>query len=163
MKLVVIDKAGNQSDELVKTIRIDATLPDLNITDPGTTPAQSKTFTGTASDNYALADADVVQYAIADSVDACALTNTLIFSPVVSVGNPVEYPVRLTDEAYNGKYLCFKATDKAGNVSYKASAQIGGIDRTPPSAKITSSKTSPTNQDITLTMEPSEPLASTPD
>lgn len=154
-KFQLTDRAGNASDRLEKEVRIDATLPTLQITNANTDPAQSKTLSATADDNYALADGDAIHYTIVDTPNACQASQTLNFL----AGNAVT----LDQEAHNGKYLCFRASDKAGNMHYQVSEQIVGIDRTPPTAEIRADKTNPTNQDVTLTMETSEPLSATPD
>lgn len=62
----------------------------------------------------------------------------------------------------NGQTCLIVLRDKAGHTATCTSPAIHNIDRTNPTATITADKTDPTNQNVILTMNTSEELASDP-
>ncbi len=64
----------------------------------------------------------------------------------------------INTETHNNQYLCVKAEDLAGNISYQVSANQLQVDVTAPTASFAYSTTAPTNQNVTVTMTTSEPI-----
>jgi Domain of unknown function (DUF5011)/Putative peptidoglycan binding domain len=140
---VATDDAGNVSTSTVTISNIDKIAPVITITNPGTAPAQSKTVT-------ALTDSGVLSMSV-DSGSVCGAS--LSFVPYDSV--------TFNTEGDNGKKVCYKAEDIAGNISYSASDAIGGIDITAPIASVGYSTTAWTNSDVVATITPFESITVT--
>ena len=144
------------------TITIDTTAPTIQITGPQAGTAQSKTvtaaFTETNEDTNgyrytqtqtSTCDATV----IADNTQGTAYTQTLTF----------------TAETDNNTFVCLRAEDLAGNITYSTSAEITGIDTTGAMLSSQSITTDNTNTNyakegdtLTLTFTVSETLQTTP-
>ncbi len=108
-------------------MKIDTTSPALSISDPASGAAQSKSITPTVTDTNT--DATGNRYVISSAT----CDEALIGSDGVGSAWTSGEAVVLKNEGYNGTYLCFRARDKAGNISFARSARINGIDRTGPS------------------------------
>lgn len=110
----------------VTAFTVDAAAPVITIANANNTPAQTKTVTATT-------DEGTLKIAINNSgITTCDATLTF-----------ADYSdTTFSAEADNGKTICYKATDTAGNMAYLISAPIAGIDKTKPtfsSAKFISS------------------------
>ena len=104
----------------------DTTAPTIEInTQPSTSCATSKVVKATLSD---WAWVTVSKYAILDS-STCesSIDSTATWNNYTSATN-----LTLDNEDYNNKYVCFKASDAAGNTSYLATNQITNIDTAGP-------------------------------
>ncbi|MGI9251527.1 MAG: beta strand repeat-containing protein, partial [Pseudohongiellaceae bacterium] len=115
------------------SITIDTTAPTVSITTvPNTAPAMSKTFVAEDGD----AGTTVMKsHLSADGM--CPLTLT---TGTADYTEGADYT--LSDEANNGQYACFFATDAAGNIGARASAAaIAGIDTTAPTITLTTGDT----------------------
>lgn len=111
--LEATDYAGNNA---VSTFDLewDTTPPAITVSNPGTASAQSKTLTATSSKG-----------SLSMSItNGSACDNTLQFVPYESV--------TFSSESDNGKGICYRAVDEAGNMAYQMSARIIAIDRTKP-------------------------------
>ncbi len=106
-------------------ITIDTTLPAISFTDDvGTTEVSSETIDVTVTDTNAPTPN---QHEYGFSTDAiCDGTDT--YGNAFTSGTPFN----ITDNAQDGKYVCIKATDLAGNISYLASSNPLNLDSTPP-------------------------------
>ena len=136
------DAAGNTGTANT-TVTKATTTPTITVTNPDTTPALTKTVSATASSG-----SNITGYAIVNASTPCDANVTYTSGSSVT----------LSSESDNGKKVCFRAADTHGNLGYQASAVIGGIDTTPPTATITASTTNPTNQDVTLTLTANEAI-----
>ena len=136
------DGGDNITSDLTQTINLDQTAPIITITNPDSTPAQTKTITATKSDG------------------TLTMENTTGTTCNDTLTNFIPYADQtFTHEADNGIKICYKATDSVNNISYLMSEAISGIDTTPP----TISNASPNNQvfpytttNINLTLTTSE-------
>ncbi len=109
------DIAGNKSAiASTNPLNIDVTAPTIIINNPDTNPTQSKTITAETNEGT------LTQSITTDSV----CDGTLDFAPYSSQ--------TFISESDNGKRVCYKAVDGAGNMDYESSFPIGGIDTTPP-------------------------------
>jgi hypothetical protein len=120
------DRVGNCSDwgELSK-LTVDSTFPILSVTDNvDLGPTQSDTITFKVSDTNKN-----------DSTLGFALTSDKLVcnqSLTFSLGNTATF----ADESNNGKYICFRGSDLAGNTSYLVSSNPLNIDRTAPTTTV---------------------------
>ena len=101
---------------------VDITSPTITIT---TQPSSEYTTGKTVSANIT----DVVwvstrQYAIASTCNSWTSATWTTYTN--------DSTITLDSEDYNDKYVCFKATDTAGNTSYQATNKIEKIDKTAP-------------------------------
>ena len=133
------DIAGNVSDvSTTLVITIDTTLPTITITNPNfNTPSQTKTITAVSDGEEALS------YKI-QSASVCSTTPPT---------DAIQYPtggVIINNESDNSKYVCFYATDIAGNFSSSVSEQIQNIDTgtTAPSLSLSPSSNSGITTDL---------------
>ena len=132
---------GNiQSTYATNSITLDSVNPSLTVSNPTSTPAQSKTITASGSDTNGV----TLTMAIGVS-STCDASRT--FGAYSST--------TFSSESDNGKYACYKAVDAPGNISYSLSAQIAGIDTTAPVITITNPNSTPA-QSKTLTASPSD-------
>ncbi|MDD3263019.1 MAG: hypothetical protein PHR61_04170, partial [Candidatus Absconditabacteria bacterium] len=137
-----IDSAGNTSYKLSNAIAgIDRTAPTITIANPTTTAATSKTITATKNEG-------TLTMTAGSTSTTCNGTRTFITYASTT----------FSSEADNGKYVCYRAIDSAGNTSYKLSNAIAGIDRTAPTGtiNINGGATSTTNAVVTLTLSASD-------
>jgi hypothetical protein len=118
-------------------VLVDTTPPLITITNPDTTPAQSKTITASASDG---------------TLKMSNTTGTVCDGTLVFVAYASQ---TFTSEADNGKKVCYQAVDVPGNSAYKLSNAIAGIDRTPPVITIYDPDTTPA-QSKTITASSSD-------
>ena len=110
------DSANNTGTTSVTLVK-DTTAPSITITDSDTSPSHSKTITASATESAALA------YAVnAPGVSTC--DGSLTFTSYASI--------TFSSESDNGKTVCYKAQDAAGNTAYSSSNAISGIDTTAP-------------------------------
>jgi len=114
--VTLTDSVGNVSGSGTDTAAKDVVPSIITITNPDTSPAQSKIVTASI-DNGTL-----TMSINAAGVSTC--DGTLTFIPYAST--------TFTAEADNTKTICYKAVDSALNISYSVSSAIGGIDRTAP-------------------------------
>ena len=128
----VKDEAWNVWNCSETVTKIDKTAPEITINNPDTTPAQSKTITA-SKDKWTL-------YMTVREDNTC--NNAIPSSNFVAYNS-----ITFESENDNGKYVCYKAEDEAGNVTYKLSNPISWIDTTSPTITITQ----PNSSDWTLT------------
>ena len=132
------DTAGNIAYNMSNAIAgIDTTKPTITITNPSTSPAQSKTITAITSEG------------------SLEMSNTKLSACDASLTFGAYASQTFTTESDNGQKVCYKATDTAGNIAYKMSNAIAGIDTTKPTITITNPSTSPA-QSKTITAITSE-------
>ncbi len=65
----------------------------------------------------------------------------------------------ITSEANNGKWICARATDLGGNISYLGSLNPLNIDVTPPTVTLSSTAVAPVIAPITVSITPSETVS----
>ncbi len=116
---------------------VDNLAPTITINNPNTTPAQSKTISASTSDGTLTMS----------NTTGSTCDGTLAFVAYASQ--------TFTSEADNGKKVCYKAVDTAGNIAYKISNAIAGIDTTAPTITITNPNTNPA-QSKTITASASD-------
>ncbi|MDE0243711.1 MAG: hypothetical protein OYG31_03320, partial [Candidatus Kaiserbacteria bacterium] len=123
------DQAGNIGYGISVLIGgIDTTAPTITITNPNTNPAQSKVVS--AADG----DSTTTTWHSAKVSDAnCDATDF--------TGSPTGYTeggdITLSAEGDNGKRICFRSVDRAGNTAFAISNAIAGIDTTAPTVTVT--------------------------
>ena len=96
------------------TLTIDNKAPVITVANPDSAPAHSKTVSATASDGTL--SQNITTGTLCDGTLSFGAFATTTFSA----------------EADNGKKICYRATDEAGNFAFLFSAPIAGIDLTPP-------------------------------
>lgn len=109
------DNAGNIGDWSTPIhYTYDATVPTIAINNPSTGAEHNKTITASSPDGVLTMS----------ETTGTICNNTLIFSP---------YSVMTySSESDNGKKVCYKSQDAAGNIAYSLSSAITGIDWTIP-------------------------------
>ncbi len=111
------DSAGNAivaAPTAGATLTIDNTAPVITVLNPDSAPAHSKTLAASVSDGT-----------VTQSITTGAVCNgTLSFGAYGST--------TFSAEADNGKKICYRAEDSAGNVSFLFSDAIAGLDFTAP-------------------------------
>lgn len=109
------DNAGNIGDWSTPIhYTYDATVPTIAINNPSTGADHNKTITASSPDGVLTMS----------ETTGTICNNTLIFSP---------YSVMTySSESDNGKKVCYKSQDAAGNITYSLSSAITGIDWTIP-------------------------------
>ena len=121
------DEAGNVSfARSAQIASIDRTGPTITLNNPSTGAAQAKSVSASITDSPVDTGS---RYIITG--DAC--DKTVISSDTDGEAYTSGTNITLDDESYNGQYVCFRARDEIGNTSFAQSAQITGIDTTPPS------------------------------
>ncbi|HMS91830.1 MAG TPA: hypothetical protein PKC87_06400, partial [Candidatus Absconditabacterales bacterium] len=95
-------------------IILDTIFPIITVYNPNTTPSYSKTISGSTNEG--------ILYQTITTGTLC--DGSLTFSPY--------HITTFSGETDNGKKICYKALDLAGNTSYSVSDIIQGIDRTHP-------------------------------
>ena len=120
--LTVLDNAGNSAHA---TFNLDweTTAPSIAIVNPGTTPAQTKTISASASKG---------------TLYLSVTTGTVCDA---SLQFTSYYAANFNSDSDNGKKICYKAADDAGNTIYKMSDAIGGIQTVKPVLALTGSPT----------------------
>ena len=111
-----------------QSITIDTVDPTITITGPAAGDATSKSVTGTAADT---GGSGVASFGYIIDDDGTCPTDTATYTAHTS-GTAVS----ITDDANNEDYVCFFATDNAGNTKVMASGQITGLDTTDPTITI---------------------------
>jgi len=104
----VADNAGNSAYDSFN-LHWSTTPPNISIGNPGTNMAQSKTISATASKGTFTMSV----------TDSSVCDNSLPFVPYAST--------TFFSESDNGKRICYRAIDDAGNAAYKMSDPISGI------------------------------------
>ena len=121
-----------QTYQDTKVIAADNTAPEITVTSPDGSPAQTKLVRATSATDD-VDDSTWVYRLYRPADDECDLV-------LMGLG-PIDYTVNsdlvLDAEEHNGQRVCFSVSDNANNPAYRASEVIGGIDRTPPTATIT--------------------------
>ncbi len=113
ISLIATDAAGNSGSGSF-TLRWITAAPGITISNPGSSPAQSK----------------AVSASVASGTVSMAITNGSACDSSVSF---VPYAaVTFTNESDNGKRVCYRVTDSLGNTAYNMSGAVGGIDTTRP-------------------------------
>ncbi len=135
---------------LNKNIVIDTTAPAITVTNPNTSPAQSKTVSASTNEG-------TLSYVKVAGATTCDGSQTYaVYSGAIV----------LTSESDNTKKICFKAIDTAGNTAYTASNAIAGIDTTAPTASSVDSDAQTynlaTSSPHTIKVTFSENIANTP-
>lgn len=113
VKLTATDAAGNSASS---TFNLDwiTSAPGIDISSPSSSPAQSKTVTASVPSGT-LSMAITTGSACDSSLSFVSYQDTTFSS-----------------ESDNGKSICYKEVDSLGNVGYKMSDKISGIDTTKP-------------------------------
>jgi LPXTG-site transpeptidase (sortase) family protein len=107
------DAVGNISFSLSDPIAgIDRTAPEIVITAPDSSPAQSKTITAATSDGTLFMS----------NTPGTVCNATLTFIPYAAQ--------TFTSESDNGLHVCYRSEDAVGNIAYLLSDAIAGIDNT---------------------------------
>ncbi|MDO8529258.1 MAG: Ig-like domain-containing protein [bacterium] len=121
------DALGNKTTlASANPINIDVTAPIITITNPDGTPAQSKTITASATES-------ATKYYAVNNAGNNTCDGNLVFTAYDSIN--------FSAEGDNGKKVCYKAVDTAGNLSYSLSSAIAGIDTTAPTLQSFTSTT----------------------
>ncbi|MDE0243327.1 MAG: hypothetical protein OYG31_01275, partial [Candidatus Kaiserbacteria bacterium] len=136
-----VDRAGNAAFAISNAIAgIDTTAPIITVTNPtGTGGAQNRVVS--AADN----DGGTTTWhyiKVADS--SCDATDFAGSESTYTEG----HDITLSAEGDNGKRICFRSEDQAGNIDYAISNEIGGIDTTAPTITITNPNTNPAQSKI---------------
>jgi hypothetical protein len=115
-----IDSAGNESAwSTIWDVTLDTVFPIITISNPDTTPATSKTITASTNEGILSMFINPVGVTTCDeSIVAFETYGSIDFSA----------------ETDNGKTVCYRAVDLAGNTTYLVSNPINGIDTTGPAA-----------------------------
>ncbi|MBI2310658.1 Ig-like domain repeat protein [Candidatus Collierbacteria bacterium] len=127
----VCDAAGNCNTSLVVSngANIDKTLPFLTFSDDVSSgPVTSENVIFVATDTYL--DTSSTKYGFSDDA-ICDATDSYLNSFISGE------TFSISDETTNGKYICAKAADLAGNTSYQLSSNPLNIDVTNPVGNIT--------------------------
>ena len=103
----------------VLQVTVDTTAPDIEITEASTGPSAKKTVSAT-SDDATEVTWKYVQIQSGVVCDADAIQSEEDYTK----GKAIPF----TKESDNGTKVCFSATDLAGNIAYKSSEVINGID-----------------------------------
>ena len=121
-----VDALWNTAYTLSNAIAgIDTTWPTITVTNPDTSPAQTKTVSASPSDG-------TLTMTTGSTSTTCNGTRNFIANA----------PTTFTSEADNGKYICYKGVDALWNTTYTLSNAIAGIDTTYPTITINNPDTS---------------------
>lgn len=113
ISLTATDVAGNLGSDSF-TLNWITTAPGITISNPDSTPAQSK-----------MVSASVQSGTLSMSVTAGSICNaSLSFVPYAAA--------TFSAESDNGKSVCYRVADSLGNTAYKLSGAVSGIDNTKP-------------------------------
>ena len=113
IRLVATDNAGNAGTGSF-TLNWETSLPAITIANPGAAPAHSKAIEASVSKgNLSMA-----------ATTGTACDSSLSFVPYA--------PTAFSSESDNGKRICYRSIDSAGNIAYALSNAISGIDNTAP-------------------------------
>ena len=123
------DVAGNTGNNKITIAGIDRTDPTITISGPASGVANSKSVTGTAADT---GGSGVASFGYIIDDDGTCPTDTATYTTHAS-----GTAVTVDDDANDDKYVCFFATDNAGNTKVMASGQITDLDTTDPTITIT--------------------------
>ena len=129
MCTTLTDAAGNfTKGETSNYFTVDRVPPTITLSTLAVT-LETGTITATVSDGVrGDQDGNSYLYVLADSTAACTET-AFADSAGESYTSGTELSITLA-ESDNGRYLCFRAEDEAGNERYQTSAAISGV--TPP-------------------------------
>ncbi|MDD5770067.1 MAG: DUF5011 domain-containing protein, partial [Candidatus Gracilibacteria bacterium] len=135
--LTFLDEAGNAITGFISptvNITVDTTVPVITInSDSSVGPVQSDTINASLTET----NPNTLEYgystdAVCDGIDTYG-------NPYIS-GNDLI----INNESNNGKYVCFKAVDMAGNITYQGTTNSLNIDVTSPDVVLSTTETSPT-------------------
>ena len=121
-----------------RSFSIDTTAPTITISNPNTNPATSKTITASTNEGT------LTMTAWSTSTTCDASRSFVAYASTT-----------FSSEADNGKYVCYRAIDSVGNISYKLSNAIAGIDRTAPTTTNNANSTR-RSSDFSVTLTPNE-------
>lgn len=124
--VVASDTNGNTAYQAsAYPVNLDQTPPVINITDNITAGfTQSETIQATVTDNT-VNPAPILSYLLTSHTTCDASLPAVSFTQYGG-------DITLNDETQNGKYVCFRAVDAAGNVSYARTDHPIQVDVTPP-------------------------------
>lgn len=114
VNVIARDHSQNQTSLSFKIRVRDITPPVISFSEPSVNPAREKTITFTAEDNHSPKATLQLAYALIGAGETCDENQIFVAGS----------QLLLNDEADNGKRLCARAEDEAGNVSYQASNPI---------------------------------------
>ena len=118
------------------TITYDRTAPSITIQNPNTNAATSKVVSATDNES----GTTVWKYkALTDAVQVCTEATMTSGTTDYTEGDDISF----TDSTDNGSRICFSSEDAAGNVAYRVSNTINGIDGSAPT--VTSAVTTSTD------------------
>ncbi|MCF7835181.1 right-handed parallel beta-helix repeat-containing protein [Candidatus Gracilibacteria bacterium] len=113
--------AGGNISIISGSIILDANAPVITINNPNTNPSTGKTITASTNEG-------ILTMTTGSTNTTCDASRNFI---TYSITN-------FSGESDNGKYVCYKAIDSGGNITYNLSNAIAGIDRTNPTISIIS-------------------------
>ena len=126
------DNLQFQTYQDTKVIAADNTAPEITVTSPDTSPAQTKLVRATSADAD-VDDSSWVYKLYHPADDDC----DLVLMGIDTIDYLANSELVLDAEDYNRQRVCFSVRDNANNPAYQTSEIIGGIDRTPPTITIT--------------------------
>ena len=147
LSVTAIAPGKSESLAATRTVMFDTSAPQVTIVSADTSPARSKSFSASDTDQ----SATTWRY----------LLRPDSWCPAMPPGQASSYTegeaVEITRESDNGKHVCFWSTDLAGNVRVRVSTRIGGIDRTAPTIRVYARLSRfEVGQTSTVTFAPSE-------
>ena len=159
------DAAGNSNDppQETTTITIDTVAPTVQITGPEAGAARVKTISAAFTDTNAKPDGYRYTQAQTDTCDATVIADNTEEQTYIN-----SQDIMFSSEDDNGSFVCFRAEDQAGNISFSVSGEITGIDVTG-AVLLGTPSTDPTEgfvkagDTITLSFTVSEALSGTPE
>ena len=128
MRYASDNDSGSWGDVSSSSLWIDTTPPELTLADDASTTWTNEN-TVTVSEDDGNGSGVVDTRWIAEANPECDSTLDSQFDSSGTEGNSMEAK---NDTLYQSKYICFRATDAAGNSNYLASSQITHLDTTPP-------------------------------
>lgn len=143
MSVTATDDAPNTTQGGSISIKIDTIAPTIDVIDSvSSTPVRSDHAAAVISD----VNPDASEYRYGFSANAtCDGSDT--FSDIYVSGMAIDF----TDTSHNSSYLCFKAVDEAGNITYVSAGGPISIDVAAPAAP---ELTSPEADDLLATSQP---------
>ena len=161
----VDDLAGNRAyqasgiitgiDRIAPTITVTPSREDLREI---SAPKREIEITASATDRVDLNSPvvqvnDIVYKVVDGSYTACDDTyhGTLWDDTGMNSGTTAGSSVHFNTEEHNGKKVCFRATDTAGNISHATSGVITGLDRTDPVINVSSVTNNQVSASVTET------------
>jgi len=113
ISLNATDSAGNSGSDTFALEWI-TTAPTISISNPDSTPAQSKTISASVPSG-------TLSMAVTTGSACDASISFVLYAPIT-----------FSAETDNGKSVCYRVADSLGNIAYLRSALISGIDTTKP-------------------------------